>query len=88
MDSQFRLDVGDLKLGGRRVAPADSLPTRARPAPLAGAARVMGRKKVGRTLHSENHCSEGIGVTYRNDRNRERFRRLYLVSEDCEAVNF
>ena len=25
MDSQFRLDVGDLKLGGRRFAPADSL---------------------------------------------------------------
>ena len=25
MDSQLRLDVGDLKLGGRRFAPADSL---------------------------------------------------------------
>ena len=25
VDSQLRLDVGDLKLGGRRFAPADSL---------------------------------------------------------------
>ena len=25
-------------------------------------ARVVGRQKVGRTLHSENHCSEGISV--------------------------
>ena len=31
MDSQLRLDVGDLKLGGRRFAPADSLAAFAAP---------------------------------------------------------
>ena len=43
MDSQLRLDVGDLKLGGRRFAPADSLQMRER--------RRPGRVVVGEGQH-------------------------------------
>ena len=49
------------------------------------AARVGGRQKVEGTLHSENVWSDGIGVIYQNDRNRELFRRLRVPSEDFES---